>query len=127
MAACIVYGQWRMEQYRHSLVDASGNGNIHNLTNSGYSDGNARWVLDGKAMLFSSDRAGYRSHGSWGAEYDAYIMFFDLDAMEKFQMTKEERQLAKENMTKKEKKEEEKKERMKRRTRTIRSLQKWNL
>ena len=93
-----------------ALVDASGNGNIHNLTNSGYSDGNARWVLDGKAMLFSSDRAGYRSHGSWGAEYDAYIMFFDLDAMEKFQMTKEERQLAKENMTKKEKKEEEKKE-----------------
>ncbi len=96
-----------------ALVDASGNGKIHNLTNSGYSDNNARWVLDGKAMLFSSDRAGYRSHGSWGAEYDAYIMFFDLDAMEKFQMTKEERQLAKENMTKKEKKEEEKQEKKK--------------
>ena len=93
-----------------ALVDASGNGKIHNLTNSGYSDVNARWVLGGKAMLFSSDRAGYRSHGSWGAEYDAYIMFFDLDAMEKFRMNKEERQLAKDNMTKKEKKEEEKKE-----------------
>lgn len=93
-----------------ALVDASGNGKIHNLTNSGYSDVNARWVLGGKAMLFMSDRAGYRSHGSWGAEYDAYIMFFDLDAMEKFCMNKEERQLAKDNMTKKEKKEEEKKE-----------------
>ena len=40
-----------------------------------------------------SDRAGYRSHGSWGAEDDAYIMFFDLDAYERFRMGKEERAL----------------------------------
>ena len=61
-------------------------------------------------MLFSSDRAGYRSHGSWGAESDAYLMFFDLEAYERFRMNKEERALAKENMTNKEKKQEEKKE-----------------
>ena len=47
-------------------------------------------MLDGKAMLFQSDRAGYRSHGSWGAEDDAYIMFFDLDAYNRFNMSKEE-------------------------------------
>ena len=93
-----------------ALVDASGDSEPHNLTNSGYSDVSARWVLGGKAMLFCSDRAGYRSHGSWGADYDAYIMFFDQDAMEQFMMNKEERQLAKDNMSKKEKKEEEKKE-----------------
>lgn len=34
-----------------ALVNASGNGEIHNLTESGYSDGNAKWVLDGKAMI----------------------------------------------------------------------------
>lgn len=93
-----------------ALVNASGNGEIHNLTQSGYSDGNAKWVLGGKAMLFSSDRAGYRSHGSWGAESDAYLMFFDLEAYERFRMSKEERMLAKENMTNSEKKKEDKKE-----------------
>lgn len=76
-----------------ALVPASGKGAITNLTNSGYNDVNGRWVLGGKAMLFQSDRAGYRSHGSWGAEDDAYIMFFDLDAYERFRMNKEERAL----------------------------------
>ena len=93
-----------------ALVNASGNGEIHNLTESGYNESNAKWVLDGKAMLFCSDRAGYRSHGSWGAEYDAYLMFFDLEAYERYRMNKEERALAKENMTEKEKKEMEKPE-----------------
>ena len=73
-----------------ALVNASGNGEIHNLTESGYTDTNAKWVLDGKAMIWESDRAGYRSHGSWGAESDIYIMFFDLEAYERFRMSKEE-------------------------------------
>lgn len=73
-----------------ALVDASGNGVIHNLTNSGYDDSGAKWVLGGKAMIWQSDRAGYRSHGSWGSEGDIYIMFFDLEAYEKFKMSKEE-------------------------------------
>lgn len=77
-----------------ALVNASGNGEIHNLTESGYSDRNAKWVLDGKAMIWESDRAGFRSHGSWGAESDIYIMFFDLEAYERFRMSKEELALA---------------------------------
>ena len=44
-------------------------------------------------MMFESDRAGFRSHGSWGSESDYYIMFFDQEAYEKFLMTKEEKQL----------------------------------
>lgn len=76
-----------------ALVPADGSQRITNLTNSGYNDDNGRWALGGKAMLFMSDRAGYRSHGSWGAEKDAYIMFFDLDAYERFRMGKEERAL----------------------------------
>lgn len=87
-----------------ALVNASGNGEIHNLTESGYNDSNAKWVLDGKAMIWESDRAGYRSHGSWGAESDVYIMFFDLDAYERFRLSKEELALVEE----KEKKDEEK-------------------
>ena len=108
LSSYIGVGGWNNSDI--ALVNASGNGEIHNLTESGYNESNAKWVLDGKAMLFYSDRAGYRSHGSWGAEYDAYLMFFDLEAYERFRMNKEERALAKENMTEKEKKKEEKKE-----------------
>ena len=73
-----------------ALVNASGNGEIHNLTQSGYNDTGAKWVLDGKAMIWESDREGFRSHGSWGAHGDIYIMFFDLEAYERFLMSKEE-------------------------------------
>ena len=119
-----------------ALVNASGNGEIHNLTQSGYTDGDAKWVLGGKAMIWKSDRAGYRSHGSWGSEDDVYIMFFDLDAYERFRMSKEELALVeeqekkdkedaekKENEKKKGKKKDEKKERrkMKRRIRKTKS------
>ena len=44
-------------------------------------------------MIWSSDRAGYRSHGSWGSEDDIYIMFFDGEAYDKFRLTKEEQAL----------------------------------
>ena len=92
-----------------ALVDASGKKAPVNLTNSGYTESDADWVLDGKAILFASDRAGYRSHGSWGAEYDAYLMFLDLDAYDYFRMSKEEAEIA-DNNNKEKKKEEEKKE-----------------
>ena len=88
-------GGWNSKDV--ALVNASGNGEIHNLTQSGYNDGNAQWVLDGKAMIWESDRAGYRSHGSWGAHGDVYIMFFDLEAYERFNMNKEELSLMEES------------------------------
>ncbi|SEG11936.1 S41 family peptidase [Parabacteroides chinchillae] len=73
-----------------ALVKADGSGEVTNLTESGYNDANAKWVLDGKAMIWQSDRAGYRSHGSWGSEDDVYIMFFDGEAYDKFRQSKEE-------------------------------------
>ena len=95
-----------------ALVDASGKKAPYNLTNSGYSTGYAKWALGGKGMIFTSDRAGYRSHGSWGSEDDVYLMFFDLDAYERFLMTKEEKALLDEaeKEAKKAKKDAEKKE-----------------
>lgn len=83
-------GGWNSKDV--AVVSADGS-RLYNLTQSGYNEGSARWVLGGKAMIFESDRAGYRSHGSWGAESDCYIMFFDIDAYERFLMTKEERAL----------------------------------
>ena len=94
LSSYIGTGGWNSQDV--ALVSASGNGEIHNLTESGYNEGNAKWVLGGKAMIFTSDRAGYRSHGSWGTEDDVYIMFFDLDAYERFRMSKEEKVLQEE-------------------------------
>ena len=68
---------------------------VTNLTRSGYSDGNFRWALGGKAMTWTSDKAGYRSHGSWGAEKDIYIMFFDGEAYYKFTRDKEDEEIEK--------------------------------
>ena len=87
-----------------ALVKADGSKEMTNLTESGYSNSNPSFTLDGKAMIWASDRAGYRSHGSWGAHNDAYIMFFNREAYDKFRMTKEELSLIEEE--KKDKKED---------------------
>ena len=68
---------------------------VTNLTESGYNDGAFRWALGGKAMVWQSDRDGYRSHGSWGAENDVYIMFFDAKTMTEFFRDKEDDEIAK--------------------------------
>ena len=91
------------------LLKADGKGEMVNLTESGYSDTNAKWVLGGKAMIWNSDRSGYRSHGSWGSESDTYIMFFDVDAYNRFTMSKEDLALL-EEAEKTEKEEKAKKE-----------------
>lgn len=106
MCSYIGNGGWNNTDI--AVVKADGK-EVHNITDSGYSDSNGKWVLGGKAILFESDRAGYRSHGSWGAEYDAYLMFLDLEAYDRFRMSKEELELAEANKDEKEKKADEKK------------------
>ena len=110
MCSYIGNGGWNNTDI--AVVKADGK-EVHNITDSGYSDGNGKWVLDGKAILFESDRAGYRSHGSWGAEEDAYLMFLDLEAYDRFRMSKEELELAEANKDEKEKKADEKEEKKK--------------
>lgn len=111
-------GQWILAEFfeeggwQHpdiALVKADGKGEIHNLTNSGYSDGNPRWMMGGKAIIWATDRQGMRSHGSWGAQGDIYALFLDPEAYEEFRMNKEERALAKELKEQQEKKEKEEK------------------
>ncbi|MBR1570337.1 MAG: PD40 domain-containing protein [Bacteroidales bacterium] len=82
-----VDGGWNNEDV--AMVDIE-TGAITNLTRSGYSDGSFRWALGGKAMTWESDKNGYRSHGSWGAEGDIYIMFFDGKAYTEFGRSKEQ-------------------------------------
>ena len=115
MCSYIGNGGWNNTDI--AVVKADGK-EVHNITDSGYSDSNGKWVLGGKAILFESDRAGYRSHGSWGAEYDAYLMFLDLEAYDRFRMSKEELELAEANKDEKEKKADEKEEKKKKEEKT---------
>ena len=110
MCSYIGNGGWNNTDI--AVVKADGK-EVHNITDSGYSDSNGKWVLGGKAILFESDRAGYRSHGSCGAEEDAYLMFLDLEAYDRFRMSKEELELAETNKDEKEKKADEKEEKKK--------------
>ena len=84
-----------------ALLRADGKGEPVNLTQSGYSDSNPRWVMGGRAMIFESDRAGYRAHGSWGAERDEYVMFFDAAAYDEFRLSKEDISLLEDSEDKK--------------------------
>ena len=85
-------GGWNNEDI--ALIEME-SGQVTNLTRSGYSDGSFRWAIGGKAMTFESDKNGYRSHGSWGAESDIYIMFFDGKAYTQFGRSKEEKDIEK--------------------------------
>ncbi|MBQ2598279.1 MAG: PD40 domain-containing protein [Bacteroidales bacterium] len=77
-----------------ALIELS-TGKVTDLTQSGYTDGGFRWALGGKAMTWESDKNGYRSHGSWGAHDDVYIMFFDGKAMTSFNQDKEDEEIEK--------------------------------
>jgi len=98
-------GGWNNEDV--AVIDVE-SGAVTDLTESGYSDGGFRWALGGKAMTWTSDKAGYRSHGSWGAERDIYIMFFDGKRYTEFLRDKEDREIADMMKTEKEEKKEKK-------------------
>ncbi len=89
------------------MVSADGKGEIINLTNSGYMSGSPRWVMDGNAILFITERYGMRNHASWGSLNDVMIVFLNQDAYDKFRMSKEDYELQKE-LEKEQEKETEK-------------------
>lgn len=92
-------GEWLLFNYRVpglapgevGLVRAAGGEPAINLTQSGFSDGAATWIMGGKAMLWLSNRDGLRSLAmSGGNQRDAYAMFFTREAWDRFRLSKEE-------------------------------------
>lgn len=79
-----------------ALVRADGS-EVVDLTESGYTDYNPRWVLGGKALTYSTSKYGMRSHGSWGEQGDVMVMFLDGEAWDKFRQSEEENELDKKN------------------------------
>tara|TARA_R110000796_G_scaffold162592_3_gene279488 strand:+ start:18320 stop:21550 length:3231 start_codon:yes stop_codon:yes gene_type:complete len=107
------------------LLAADGSKRV-NLTESGYGDSSPKWVNDGKQMIWFSNRDGLKSYATSGSsQRDVYSMFFDQDAWDKYNLSKEDYDLMKEieKATKKEdaedkekdkdKKDEKEKERVK--------------
>ena len=79
------------------LLDASGKEKMRNLSKSGYDDVRAKWVNEGKQMLWMSNREGLKSFAtSGGSQMDVFASFFTKDAWDKFNLTKDEYDLYKE-------------------------------
>ena len=51
------HGGWQHNDI--ALGQADGSGEIHNLTNSGYSDQNPKWTTNGKAIIWSTRPSSY--------------------------------------------------------------------
>ena len=77
------------------IVSAQG-GEIHPITQSGYMSGRPRWVMDGKAIMFESERYGMRSHASWGSQEDVFLAFLTQDAYDRYRLSPEDYALLKE-------------------------------
>lgn len=78
-----------------AIVSAQG-GKITNITRSGYFDESPRWVMDGNAILFLSERYGMRNHASWGSMSDVMMVFLNQDAYDKYRLSEEDYALYKE-------------------------------
>jgi tricorn protease len=79
------------------LVAADGRSPVVNLTQSGFNDARGKWILGGKALMWFSNRDGLKSVAQGGqSQQDAYAMFFDRDAWERFKLSKDEYALVKE-------------------------------
>jgi tricorn protease len=86
------------------LIQADGKGKVGNLTESGFNDSHANWIMGGKAMLWFSNRDGLKAVAQGGgAQRDAYALFFTQEAWDRYRLTKDEAALLKEQEEKKDK------------------------
>ena len=94
----------RRDPYTDQGIVSAEGGEIHPITQSGYMSGGSRWVMDGKAILFESERYGMRSHASWGSQQDVFLAFLTQDAYDRYRLSPEDYALLKELEKKNEKK-----------------------
>ena len=98
----------RRDPYADQGIVSAEGGEIHPITQSGYMSESPRWVMDGKAILFQSERYGMRSHASWGSQDDVFLAFLTQDAYDRYRLSAEDYALLKELEKKNEKKDEKK-------------------
>ena len=76
---------------------------------SGYDNSTPKWAMDGKMMIWGSDRDGTRQQGGDLSSSDVYGMFFTKAAFDRFKLSKEELALVKEQEDKDKKDADDKK------------------
>ncbi|MCU0472381.1 MAG: S41 family peptidase [Bacteroidales bacterium] len=115
-------GKWFLVQFGYperlfstevGLVASDGKSEIHNLTLSGYDDFAPKWVMDGKVMIWGSNREGARQQSGDPVTGDVYALFFSKESFDRFNLTKEEFALLKEKEAKDEKEKKETEEKAK--------------
>jgi tricorn protease len=103
-------GKWFLVQYglpqrvmtpEIGLVAADGKSAVTNLTYSGYDDILPKWSLDGKAVVWGTNRDGSLSQGGSAFTWDVHALFFERAAYERFRLSKEDFALVKEAEEKK--------------------------
>lgn len=107
LTSYIGVGGWNNQDI--ALVKADGS-EVVDLTESGYSDGNPRWAMDGRAITYETSRYGMKSHGSWGEQSDIVVMMLNGDAWDEFNRSEEEAALAKEEKEEADKEKDSKKD-----------------
>ena len=82
---------WITEVGAANLAD----GEIINVTNSGYNEAGPLFAGNGTAILYSTDRYGEKSHGSWGGESDVMAIYLTQEAYDEATLDKEQLELRK--------------------------------
>jgi tricorn protease len=102
-------GRWVSQA---GLVDAGGQRQLTNLTKSGYDNLLPHWMMDGKTMIWWSDKYGLHGDGlSSRSQQDIYEMFFTQESYDKSKLSKAEYDILTESEAEaKKKKEADKKE-----------------
>ena len=95
------------------LVKADGSQAVKNITESGYAESGGQWINDGEAIVYYSDKQGFRSHGSWGSTGDAFAVYLTNESYEKAKLSKEEYEILEDQQKEKQDDSEEGKEKKK--------------
>ncbi len=91
------------------LVSAKG-GDITDLTQSGFGGYSPRWMMEGKMVMWASNRDGMANISNRGGELDVYALFFDQKDYDRFTLSKEDYELLKEKEEEKDGEEEKEEE-----------------
>jgi len=91
-------GQWFLVQFLSpsrwsfevGLITFSGEGDLVNLTKSGYEDVVPRWAFEGEGLFWFSDRHGPRQQSGWPAHFDVYAAFLTQNAWDRIHLSEAE-------------------------------------
>lgn len=96
--------QWFLVQYgpkermfwpEVGLIEASGNGKLRNLTQSGYRDFIPKWAKGGEMAIWMSTRQGNRTENGFINQGDVFGMFLTQQGWDEYRLSKEDFELLK--------------------------------